>query len=1106
MSANSPQLAAAQDEATTVANLIATVQATATATGATPMTAASALSASSLSVPSLTNSSGTATPNGATYTAPDYNTNLLWLQITNVSGGVAYANLHHPTNWVYAIWSTPDLLVPFSQWSVETELFPTNSTTNIFPFMVSAAGRTNLFLKAQDWTGVYANGLPRWWVWYNFHTLNLSAASQDANGNTLGYDYTNHIDPTTIVFAIAVTNDYVNTASPNLMLDVIGVPGFLSVLVNDTNLADAVWRPYTSSNVMATLGADGNYNVSVGLRGFPTNAAATWETVALAKNTIAPRLTITNLVSTVDHSPIQFKGFAKQPLDTLTYDLSNASGTITNQTADLTGLFYDTNLLVYTTNYFQTGNLVLASGANLITFHATDWAGNSTNVSYIVNLSPSTNPLTLKLIWPAPGANVLGPDINLQAFVSDTRATVMVTANSNTIPALVATDGYVWVQNLFLNPGSNTLVLTATSASGSTTTNFSVNLVTNSMGLSVNFDPDYGDTAFNVGQTYITVTTLVDPTPFKMYANGVQATGLYTGNGLYELHADLVQVNAYGMANIVLDVYGTNQALVATANILLPQAMKVVMKSYSGHQTLVPDPEVSPITPTESDNINWSYYTGGIMNYTFMGSSEMTVEMSAGTNGNIDMDNFYGPVNPPLEYASLNGTIPGKLASFDNHIQTRVMIEPSGIQTMGTTNVYLVWACAFEASDTNLSGMDFYDLCQAGVAWWFYGGYGGDIGLPPSWLQINGNQLVDTGQIDSTQPFEVYQTPFNASWGATIVAAAAGDTPDVTPVATQVYKNLDYTFDVQAYQLSLKIYDQNGIDLTLQTNTVIVGQQMNLTCKLSVEDSYMTNFVLTNFQWTVPGVAISNYVVAEDTSSAMVVTNFATNRVNTVFYWVDGASNRTVQCSATVNGVPIAGQATLNVLSPTAKITTFTTSVGIFPREQWQWLFFNSYTGPGITFSNSVNIPAAFPGSIQWVQIDFNTILKLVDTNSTAHTNLQEHIGPYLDTTYPYITFLNGNPVDDPGMELPNGSEYALCQQSDTFEMWMMYQPSNGIPVPLRAVNWSWTGSATNYLGLSWMLKQGTNTVNPADFPTTTFPQWNSNVTNAFLNPSVNYN
>src|ERR1035438_9390924 len=63
------------------------------------------------------------------------NTNLLWIQITNVFNGTAYANLHNATNQVYAIWSTPDLTVPFAYWQVETEVFTTAATTNSIPLI-----------------------------------------------------------------------------------------------------------------------------------------------------------------------------------------------------------------------------------------------------------------------------------------------------------------------------------------------------------------------------------------------------------------------------------------------------------------------------------------------------------------------------------------------------------------------------------------------------------------------------------------------------------------------------------------------------------------------------------------------------------------------------------------------------------------------------------------------------------------------------------------------------------------------------------------------------------------------------------------------------------
>src|SRR6202000_651283 len=148
----------------------------------------------------------------------------------------------------------------------------------------------------------------------------------------------------------------------------------------------------------------GVYNVSVGLRGFPTNATQTWQTITLTKNTVFPQLTITNPVGgAVAQSLTSFQGYASEPLDTLSFDLTNASGVFTNLHGYLTGLFYDTNRLAYTTNYFQSDVINVASGANVITLHATDWAGNETNASFTVYFSASTNPPVLALIWPPAG-------------------------------------------------------------------------------------------------------------------------------------------------------------------------------------------------------------------------------------------------------------------------------------------------------------------------------------------------------------------------------------------------------------------------------------------------------------------------------------------------------------------------------------------------------------------------------------------------------------------------------------------------------------------------------------------------------------------------------
>ena len=93
----------------------------------------------------------------------------------------------------------------------------------------------------------------------------------------------------------------------------------------------------------------------------------------------------------VSQSPIELQGYANKPLSRLTFDVSNATGVVTNQTGYLTGVFYDDNLWAYTTNYFQCPDIDLSNGTNVITLHATDLAGNTASVSLMLDYVPNTN-------------------------------------------------------------------------------------------------------------------------------------------------------------------------------------------------------------------------------------------------------------------------------------------------------------------------------------------------------------------------------------------------------------------------------------------------------------------------------------------------------------------------------------------------------------------------------------------------------------------------------------------------------------------------------------------------------------------------------------------
>jgi hypothetical protein len=133
----------------------------------------------------------------------------------------------------------------------------------------------------------------------------------------------------------------------------------------------------------------------------------------------------------------------------------------------------------------------------------------------------------------------------------------------------------------------------------------------------------------------------------------------------------------------------------------------------------------------------------------------------------------------PWEYASISVNAPWIGAfPFESHTQTRVMITPGGASPAGTIATYLVLATACEFSDANITnnlGSGFFGYGLAYDA--FFDGtfvnnginpglpYGGDIGLPPEWLQINGQTLLDTGMTNSQVAYSGYYPSINSVWG-----------------------------------------------------------------------------------------------------------------------------------------------------------------------------------------------------------------------------------------------------------------------------------------------------------------------------------------------------
>jgi hypothetical protein len=447
-------------------------------------------------------------------------TNGLWLEITNVSNGWSYLNLHNATNQVYAIWSTTDLLAP---WNVETEVWPTD--TNCMPFSIQNFNRQNLFLRAEDWTGVTENGntTPDWWFWWYFGTTALSDTNLDADGNSLLSDYESGTDPNIINFEIAVTNDYVNNMSVPVQLNIMnGTPYYFAVSVDDTNYAtDAHWQAYAGTNLVVNLGlTEGWHDVWIGLRGFPANGTQTWQYQRLKLLLTPPPLVITGPASnTVSQPVIQLTGFSSEALFSISYDITNVYGLATNQPVMVIDQYFDTNIWEFTTNTFQAFDVSLANGVNTFIVHATDLAGNMATTNFSVTLNYSNKPApVVQLNWPQSGVQICGTSFTCNGWISDPTATVsvqLVDTNGNTtaINATVGRDGNFWAAGMPLIGGTNVLTLTMTDVvSNTVTTNLAV--LQGSVGLGID--------SVSVGQSAITGE--IASTNYTVWVNGSQAT------------------------------------------------------------------------------------------------------------------------------------------------------------------------------------------------------------------------------------------------------------------------------------------------------------------------------------------------------------------------------------------------------------------------------------------------------------------------------------------------------------------------------------------------------------------------------------------------------
>jgi hypothetical protein len=345
------------------------------------------------------------------------------------------------------------------------------------------------------------------------------------------------------------------------------------------------------------------------------------------------------------------------------------------------------------------------------------------------------------------------------------------------------------------------------------------------------------------------------------------------------------------------------------------------------------------------------------------------------------------------------------------------------------------------------------------------------VPLPPEWLQINGQTLINSGVTNAD----------GSVWGLTVVSAPSGATVDVTPTVTHALTNNDYTFTVQVD--GLKIFaSTNGTAIDLSTNTpeFCVGQKVTF----SAVWDFDPGAVSTNYSWAFS----SKFVNHSSQASSYASTNwdidsgiFTTNEPYA--YWVSGG-NKNVYLHETLhfsNGqsATFSASGQFSVYKPSAVIVDphyHGTPTVIWERPWW------SYPSGAIQLgvqggTNNMSYLCRVISS------DFGGMAKITQICNIDATGLGGNCSGCLDGSDPYNglgidgqecstkIFQNPNPTGNDGIlnldDAPDANDLEVLRtisMNDAFVDYVMFNPDpsgSGIYVTLAKITWDVSASVT---------------------------------------------
>jgi len=733
---------------------------------------------------------------------------------------------------------------------------------------------------------------------------------------------------------------------------------------------------------------------------------------------------------------------------------------------------------------------------NRITLHATDIFGNTatTNVSYTLAYAGDHVAPVLSVLWPTNGTAIAGSNVTVQAQVDDPTAGVTLTFNTNTVPGLVERTGAVWFNDLPLDSGTNTFILTATDAAGNRSTN---HLTVLASAVNLTLTPLTGG---QLNRTNVTVSGTLGDSSQKVTVNGVAAT--VSGHAWTAAN---VPVSPTGTAALNVQVTDAADQPLAAQSVYQPQPAAVVLAGYQSHtnytyqEILVYMGHIFYNVEIDDVAIYWSQATGGGRHYhntpfdTEVGPHDEFTSLPPGANGlsapweNVSARSFFEG------YAFFPGWPPSQASGHSYaYTQTHVMIQPSGQQSIGQTALYLVQAQVTN-EDTGLR------LLAGAVKFM--------------------NQLAGTSTEDVTNAD-------GSVWSQALVSAPAGVNVEVTPQASG---NISFT-GMRVNNVTPAIA-ANGI--TLDPDTVVAGADFCVGQPIQFDIAGLPGHHYQDdvATWKLPGTFVNtnsdpNCDLFYTTNTALLTRHYTPDKTISTYCWyVKDGQQMTVSVDvyydyynagkifketltgrfnvhrpATATATPYQPDGT-----PTAVITNVTYGVWMGKTITATKLSLSLGDGKGhndMSFAHTLN-PGNFSGKAGYVQLITSADVQNSDPQITAPLNyiaLDGALGefPRGTPTIPANTATGVSFFDGPAAPLP--SQLFPVTEDVSFSTYLMFRPdpqdSSTIWVPLRLITWEVHDSAdpswTPYNYSDGSGARQTTTTNPSgnDNESTAFPDW----------------